>query len=572
MVASTLLSTILSAGLFGLQVSAGPIASSRLLTNLQPIRDSDLSSGTFRLNEFQRRSVEDSMDDAIELLPIREDDLIPPHLRKRSDDLSRLDLKENVRMIYGGVVSKNQIYMANMTLHQPDDSHPLIMMEKFDGLLKDVYCGTQSITLDFQHKDAMDYAIKTWDWVNQDSDDYFFLIANHPGCGEETQRNPYRVGKVKYDEEKLRTVLTTESIEWNTLASDFDISLGSAALTKRVSKRELKSSDLTKRGFFDIFTNFDFSKSVYWDLTVGDKTTRKHMMSGPFQNYGKVDISCAGCRLSGGLQVTGYVKVVKFAVKELYIAAKPKDLRGTVGLEAYISAAIPPGLVKVDATLFSLGIPGLSIPKIFLLGPSLQYEVGASFGAAGFANFTVGATATIPNNAALYADLLDISKSDANGFEATTIDPFFSFNQIGLTASASAYSRPVVAFGVKVLDRIGVECALELSLPMLNANLKAGYNKEGFCPDDPKPDNKGITTGIKASSDANIELWFKAGKYSGIPSIIPLPSFNKRLWGAGWPIGDFCFPIALSNPGPVIPDEPTPNRPAGMIDAPAGSM
>ncbi|KAF3173918.1 hypothetical protein TWF225_005859 [Orbilia oligospora] len=570
MVASTLFSTILSVGLLGLQVSASPIASSRLRTSLQPIREDDLSSEVFRLNDFQRRSVEDSMDNAIELLPINEDDLIPPHLRKRSDDLSRLDLKENVKMIYGGVVSKSQIYLANMTLYQPDDGHPLIMMERFDGLLKDVYCGTQSITLDFHHKDAMDYAIKTWDWVNEDTEDHFFLIANHPGCGQDAQRNPYKVAKVQYDQETFRTVLTTEAIEWNTLASDFDISLGSANVEKRVTKRELKSSDITKRGFFDIFTNFDFGRSVYWDLTVGDKTTRKTMMSDPFKSYGKVDINCVGCRLSGGLQVTGYVKVVKFAVKELYIGAKPKNLRGTVGLETILRAAIPPGLLRVDATLFSLGIPGLSIPKIFLLGPSLQYEVGAGFGSEGVGNLTVGADVAIPDSAALYADLLDLSKSEANGFEGTTMDPFISLNSVAVTASAMVYSKPLIAFGVKVLDKIGVECALEISLPMLNADFKAGYNKEGFCPDDSKLDNRAVTTGVRASSAANIELWFKAGKYSGIPNI--LPSFNKKLWGTRLPIGEVCFPIPFGGPGPVIPDEPIPNRPAGTLDAPAENM
>ncbi|KAK6500186.1 hypothetical protein TWF481_010536 [Arthrobotrys musiformis] len=557
MVASTLLSTVLSLGLLGLQVSAGPITGSQKFTNLRPIREDEFSSQEFTLTNIQKRGVEKSMDDAIELLPINEDDLTPRHLRKRSDDLSRLDLKENVRMFYGGVVSNSQMYMANMTLYQPEDGHPLIMMERFDGLLKEVSCGTGSITLDFNHKDAMDYAIKTWDWVNEETDDYFFLIANHPGCGEEAQRNPYRVGKVQYDQEKFRTVLTTEAIEWNSLASDFDITLGSASLTKSVSKRSLKNADITKRGFFDIFGNFDFGKSVYWDLTVGDKNGRKTMMSDPFRSYGKIDINCVGCTLTGGLQVTGYIKVVKFEIAELYLGAKPKDLRARIGLEAIIRAAIPPGLLRVDQTLFSLGIPGLSIPKIFLLGPSLQYEVGAGFGAAGVANLSVGADVTIPNDAALYVDLLDGSKSEAHGFEKTGIDPFIGLNDVSVTASAAVYSKPVVAFGIKVLDKLGAECTLEISLPAIDADLKAGYNKYGFCPNDPAPEKQAITTGVKANSGASIELWFRAGKYSGwIPKI--LPSFNKKIWGARWPIGELCFPIAIfGGPGPVIPDEGT---------------
>ncbi|KAK6530924.1 hypothetical protein TWF281_007756 [Arthrobotrys megalospora] len=563
MVASKLISTILSIGLLGLQASAGPIAKPQTLT-LTPIREDDLSTGPLTLNNFQRRTVEDSMEDAIELLPINEDDLIPPHLRKRSDDLSRLDLKENVKMIYGGVVSKSQIYMANMTLHQPDDSHPLIMMERFDGLLKDVSCASESITLDFHHKEAMDYAIKTWDWINEGEEDYFFLIANHPGCGEEAQRNPYRVGKVQYDQKIFRTVLTTEAVEWNTVASDFDISLGSANLSKRVSRRGITSADITKRGFFDIFSNFDFGKSVYWDLSVGDDYSRKTIISDPFHEFARVDITCVGCYLSGGLQVTGYIKVVKFAVQELYIGAKPKDLHGKLELETMLRAAIPHGILKANKTLFAVGIPGLSIPKIFVLGPSLQYEVGAAIATAGTGNFTVGAAAAIPNGAALYGDLMNPSKSEANGFEGTTIDPVIKLNDLTVTASAFAYSKPIVAFGVKILDTIGAECALELSLPLLNLDLKAGYNKDGFCPEK----SRAVTTGLKTTSGANIELWFKAAKFSGLPQM--MPNYDKKLWGVKWPFGELCFPFGPSDVGPVIPEEaaaPVPALPTSTLDA-----
>ncbi|KAK6337371.1 hypothetical protein TWF730_002773 [Orbilia blumenaviensis] len=572
MVASTLLSTILSIGLLGLQVSASPIANPQAITPLKPIREDDLPSGTFTLNNFQRRSVRDSMDDAIELLPINEDDLTPPHLRKRSDDLSRLDLKENVRMIYGGVVSKSQIYMANMTLHQPEDGHPLIMMERFDGLLKEVSCGTESITLDFHHKEAMDYAIKTWDWINEGDEDYFFLIANHPGCGEDAQRSPYRVGKVQYDQTTFRTILTTEAIEWNAVASDFDISLGSANLSKRVSKRGITSADITKRGFFDVFSNFDFGKSVYWDLSVGDDHSRKAIMSDPFHQFGKVDLNCVGCHLAGGLQVTGYIKVVKFDVKELYIGAKPQNLRGKLELETILRAAIPHGILKTSKTLFSVGIPGLSIPKIFILGPSLQYEVGAAIATSGAANFSVGASATLPNGAALYGDLLDPSKSEANGFGGTTIDPVIKLNDLSVAASVFAYSKPIVAFGVKILDKIGAECALELNLPLIGLDVRAGYNKNGFCPESSKLNTRAITTGMKSSSGANIELWFKAGKFTGIPQLVP--NYDKKLWGVRWPFNELCFAVGPDNsgPGPVIPEVATaavPDLPTPTIGSPA---
>ncbi|KAF3931909.1 hypothetical protein ABW20_dc0100443 [Dactylellina cionopaga] len=538
MVSSTFLSIALSYGLLGLQAYASPIINLDSITALKPIREDDLSAGTLKLNSFQKRAIEDSMENAIELLPINEDEFVPNHLRKRSDDLSRLDLKEEVRMIYGGVCSKSQIYMANMTLQQPDADHPLIMMEKFDGLLKSVSCKKGSIAMDFNTKAAMDYAIKAWDWINEKDDDYFFLIANHKGCSEDAQRTPYRISKVDYDEKAFKTVLTTESISWDNLAANFDLSLGSANLSPRLSKRGLNSRDITKRGFWDIFSTFDFGKSVYWDLSVGDNFSRKTIYSDPFHQAKMLQMTCAGCYLSGGIEFSGYVRVERFSVKELRIGGKPKNLHAKLEVETVLAGAIPGGALKFEQTLFELGIPGLSIPGIFTLGPSLQYQVGFGLSSAGTANFTVGVATQIQNGAGLLADFMTPSNSGANGFDGSSIDPILSLNDISVSAAASVYAQPVLAFGVK----------------------------NGFCPEK----SRTITNGLRTTSGANIELWFKAAKFTGLPEI--MPNIDRKLWGVRWPFMDLCFPIGEPHAAP-LPVSQAPTLPnVGIAVAPSDKI
>jgi len=84
------------------------------------------------------------------------------------------------------------LILANMTLYA-DDGLQIVLMERFEGLTKSVDCkgddGTMSLT--FNSNDAFQYALKTWDFINQSEEKKFLLIANHNGCGPNDQRQPY---------------------------------------------------------------------------------------------------------------------------------------------------------------------------------------------------------------------------------------------------------------------------------------------------------------------------------------------------------------------------------------------
>ncbi|KAJ6258891.1 hypothetical protein Dda_5786 [Drechslerella dactyloides] len=563
MVPSTLLSIALSYGLLGLQVLATPIVNLDQIPPLKAIREDDLLAGTVPLNKLHSRSIADSMKNAIQLMPIDEDEFLPSHLRKRSDDLARLDLQDQVKLIYGGVVSDKQIYLANMTLHQPDPSHPLIMMEKFDKLLRSISCRKGRVVLRFNDEDAMNYAIKAWDWINEKESDYFFLIANHKSCSENMQRTPYRVDKVKYDKKSFTTTLTTNDIPWETVATDFDLSISSANMPRRVRTRSVQTLDIIKRGFWDFIGNFNFGKSVYWDLTIGDVNGgRRKIFADPLHEFSKLEITCVGCYLAGGVEIGGFIKVEKGSVKQLYVAAKPKNLHGKLEVETFIRASLPEPGLKWDVNLFELGIPGLSIPGIFTLGPSLQYQVGFQLAAAGGqGNFSLGVQTTIPNEATVIGNLLDVTKSSATGFEGSTVKPILMLNEMSARANFYVYAQPVIGFGVRVLTQYGVEGAIELKLPYINADIVSGYNKDGFCPND----KLRRVSGAKSTSGANIELWFKAAKFTGFPSI--LSDFDRKLWGVRWPFYETCFPMQGS-PGFRPPEPVYPTAAATTIDPP----
>ena len=69
----------------------------------------------------------------------------------------------------------------------------MVLLEHFDHLTKAIDCqgddGQMSLT--FNSQKAFDHAVEAWDHVNDNADGKFLLIANHPGCGPEEERQGY---------------------------------------------------------------------------------------------------------------------------------------------------------------------------------------------------------------------------------------------------------------------------------------------------------------------------------------------------------------------------------------------
>ncbi|KAK6344336.1 hypothetical protein TWF696_007975 [Orbilia brochopaga] len=177
---------------------------------------------------------------SLDLVPIREEELFP-NLQKRSDDFTRVHPQDEVRMFFGKAISESHINLANLTVTQPDAQHPILLLERFDDLTESIACTNNDteLALKFRSKDAMDTAIKAWDWVNQNESDFFFLISHHHhnGCGAQEERTPYKITAVQYDQFNLAVILTKQPVTWDETLHNFQLSIGTtdhlAALRKR---------------------------------------------------------------------------------------------------------------------------------------------------------------------------------------------------------------------------------------------------------------------------------------------------------------------------------------------------
>ncbi|KAK6511842.1 hypothetical protein TWF481_000748 [Arthrobotrys musiformis] len=601
MIPSTLLSVLLSAGLLGLQTNAKPIIDLEGIAPAAPLRDDvfkipvgkraiDFSSlddfppakpvreddirRRDMLGEKQRRSITEAMDKAIEMKPIREDDLTPQHILKREDPLSRLDLRNDIVMMYGGAAVQQQMYLANVTLHAPDPDHPLIMMEKFDGLTTSLECTSRTqMKVKFKSKPAMDHAVAAWKWVNSEGDDYFYLIANHPTCCPSSQRAPYKVTGVKIDEKGLETTLTIGKAPWNEVAGNFDLTLGRYDIPSRV-RRQFEPAALTRRffgldslaikliSFLGVSPDMSSLNSIFVNLATGQK--RMELFRDRFHEDPYVQINCVECGTKGGIELGVRAKAEDGAVKNFGLFVQPKGLGAKLELEVKAQATMANPISITKSILPDAAIPGFSIPYIFTFGPSVQFNAGFDLKLDAVANFTIGVEAMLPDSAMIGVDMVG-KKTGVSGLEGTKVSPLFRINDLAAKGEAGAYIGPSLAFGAKILDKWKYEGALQLNMPYVGAELHAGYNKDGYCPNANTTENQKITTGVKGKLTANIELWFKLGPRGGLVPVPDwVPDYERKIWGQEHPFKPFCVPLWI----PGLQNGAKPPPPSKTLELP----
>ena len=79
-----------------------------------------------------------------------------------------------------------------MTLYAPDGL-PIVLLERFEELKVSVRCQDDEgkLSLTFSSKDAFDYALSQWGYINKADDGRFLFITNKDGCGPDDQRQAY---------------------------------------------------------------------------------------------------------------------------------------------------------------------------------------------------------------------------------------------------------------------------------------------------------------------------------------------------------------------------------------------
>ena len=103
-----------------------------------------------------------------------------------------LEPKGQVELFWGEGNDDGSLAVANITLTAPPGL-PIVLLERFESLTKYVDCNGDDghMSLTFKSEDAFQHSLKAWDFVNEAEHHRFMVVANHDGCGRESQRQPY---------------------------------------------------------------------------------------------------------------------------------------------------------------------------------------------------------------------------------------------------------------------------------------------------------------------------------------------------------------------------------------------
>ncbi|KAK6539297.1 hypothetical protein TWF694_009530 [Orbilia ellipsospora] len=201
-----------------------------------------------------RASTPEKIDGEVNLLPLRERDLYP-HMQKRSDDYTAMDLQSSIKMRYLGMDQQKGgrgAYYAEVDLHQPHEDHPIVLLENFDHLTKKISCTGDKMSLKFNDGSALEHIEKSWGWVNRDEVSHFYMVAHHhhQGCAADEERTPYKIMSIDYDRKSATASLIRQPVTWKEAAQDFDLKIGT-----------ISHQPNTKRGL-SIYNKND----AYWAL------------------------------------------------------------------------------------------------------------------------------------------------------------------------------------------------------------------------------------------------------------------------------------------------------------------
>ncbi|KAI4278080.1 MAG: hypothetical protein L6R38_005321, partial [Xanthoria sp. 2 TBL-2021] len=431
--------------------------------------------------------------------------------RRAAEDFSHLDPNTQAQLIYGRPGNDGQLLLANMTLYAPDGLQ-IVMMERFEPLTSAVDCkgddGEMSLT--FKSKEIYDHAIKTWSFINEAKNERFLLIANHDGCGPDDERQPYLITDIREDAAKLTTYLTAQPAAWSDVAGTYDLDFGKAAMPRPGPQRRGLFDFLGGASDFLLHGDIDFDKSAKFPTAIGT----------PGQNYSIIDIpkfslACTDCYVTGSFQAVGHLSVSGFKLQGFTLAASPQDFAAKLQLDTNITAPLgSPDSLQHTIELFKAPIPsaGIVVPGIFSLGAIVSYEVGVSTSFSGTASMAFGMTASMPNTAAVIADVRHPSQSLATGFNGSVFDPNFDLKALTASVTVAAFAQPKLSFGVDITKVGHLEIALGVKSPVISATLTGGYNKTGLCSNEAGASKTGVQLSSQVALEVNLELDAQLGE------------------------------------------------------------
>jgi Domain of unknown function (DUF7029) len=287
----------------------------------------------------------------------------------------------------------------------------VLSTERFANELKSVSCkANSSITMTFLSNTTFQTAVASWSWVNFSENRTFILIANSDGCSMDNTRQPWVVSNANYDPSNLVVHLSATQSSWPEIAHTFTLDFG---------KYKRSSPSSQKRSLIDTTKSFsiDLSRPLPQGLLPA-KSLPDILPSSVLNNF-DFTIDCDNCSSKGTLEFQGHVESNLFkGLSDFTMTVIPHGFEADLDLKVKATGTAPTTKWGHQWDLFTVGIPGLSIPDILQLGPNLDFSAGFNVEKlTGSVNFAGGVKGAVPDTSTAEIDLVKKKTMGTSGWK-----------------------------------------------------------------------------------------------------------------------------------------------------------
>ena len=258
-------------------------------------------------------------------------------------------------------------------------------MDTFAGTVQSVGCNGP-MTIDFVERASVIDAQREWEWVNQQTNHTFLLIASAEACGNSTDREPFKVSNATFDPDNLRAVLDAQEVSWVDAIDDYEFS---------VDTYRQPNTTLVQRGE-------DVTAKPSWDISHKQTIKLFHAAKGAWSMDATCDFTSSG-KLDLSIKASAHLT----RAPTLIFTAHPRGVALSAVLHAALHGKLRDGFSKDFGHIIEIAIPdaAVSVASRAKLGFFFEIEASGAFsGLDASANASMGAKMSIDNAAVMSYD------------------------------------------------------------------------------------------------------------------------------------------------------------------------
>ncbi|KAG9241379.1 hypothetical protein BJ878DRAFT_545310 [Calycina marina] len=216
----------------------------------------------------------------------------------------------------------------------------------------------------------------------------------------------------------------------------------------------------------------DTQKSFTVDL---NRILPEQIYSGSFGRF-NLDLTSPAGVMTGTIQIMGNIDFDADGISSLVIEIVPKGVGIDLPLTFAATGVLRRGWTK-NVELFTQGIPGFTVPKLFALGPTLKLEAGFDITAvSGSITASTGVQTQLNDGAKASVDVKKMKDLGSSGWKGSLKVKPFKVKQAQVDAAAEIYVTMSINLEATVLQTFGGRAGIALQIPV-NLNMKAAYVK-----------------------------------------------------------------------------------------------